>query len=94
MKRRGLFKRLIAAAVGLSAKEPAVIVAKKLPDIILPPEPRDLSALDKFFIQDANRLINHIAVVGRRKGRMSALIHKDTLPENAGYNYTGKQADH
>lgn len=44
--------------------------------------------LDLYFQSDTNRLVGEISRYARIRGRLSALINKDILPEGIGYNYT------
>jgi hypothetical protein len=47
-----------------------------------------MSALDSYFVQDASRMVGDVARYRRSKGKLSALIEKEALPEGIGYNYT------
>lgn len=44
--------------------------------------------LNTWFEHDAARMIGDVARYRRSKGKMSALMEKDTLPEGIGYNYS------
>lgn len=44
--------------------------------------------LDDYFAADANRMVGDVNRYRRSKGKMSALMEKDVLPEGIGYNYS------
>jgi len=43
--------------------------------------------LDNFMVADESRIVGEINRIGRVRGRVSALMEKDLLPEGMGYNY-------
>ena len=46
------------------------------------------TALDQFFLSDASRIEGKIDKVMRVKGRISALLRKDILPDGMGFNFS------
>ena len=44
--------------------------------------------LNEEFISDASRIQGKIERIGREEGRVSALMRKEVLPENIGFNFS------
>lgn len=79
MKRRSLFLRALCALTGgLVAREmPAARVAAPT------------SEIDRLFAADAQAIMGRIELDAlARPPRLFALLHKDTLPQGIGFNWT------
>lgn len=46
------------------------------------------TALDQYFIEDASRITGEIETVSRARGRVSALMKKQVLPDGLGHNFS------